>query len=120
MEILWSCGEGTVRDVMRHIERPLAYTTVMTTLERLFKKGLLDRRRRERAFVYNPRYSREKWEEVRARDLVAGFFGGVSSSRELLISCLIEVVGQRDAALLEEFEKKVRFKRRELLSEDAP
>ena len=43
MEVLWSHGESSVRDVVSKLSRPLAYTTVMTTLDRLFKKGLLDR-----------------------------------------------------------------------------
>src|SRR5438128_8928980 len=42
MEILWQRGESNVRDVAEKLDRPLAYTTVMTTLDRLFKKGLLD------------------------------------------------------------------------------
>ena len=41
MEILWARGESNVRDVVDRLDRPLAYTTVMTTLDRLFKKGLL-------------------------------------------------------------------------------
>ena len=47
MEILWQRGESAVRDVVDRLERPLAYTTVMTTLDRLYKKALLDRRKYE-------------------------------------------------------------------------
>ncbi len=116
MEIMWSRGEATVRDVVADLARPLAYTTVMTTLDRLYKKNLLDRRKEERAFRYSPRFSRGDWERKRADDLLAGFLGGSQPSRELLISCLVEAVGQYDQALLDELEKKVRAKRRELLS----
>ena len=42
LEILWARGESNVRDVAEKLARPLAYTTVMTTLDRLFKKGFLD------------------------------------------------------------------------------
>ena len=42
LDVLWSKGECSVREVLGHLERPLAYTTVMTTLDRMFKKGLLD------------------------------------------------------------------------------
>jgi len=38
MQILWARGESNVRDVVQQLERPLAYTTVMTTLDRLYKK----------------------------------------------------------------------------------
>ncbi|MGH9865091.1 MAG: BlaI/MecI/CopY family transcriptional regulator [Candidatus Acidiferrales bacterium] len=114
MEILWSRGESSVRDVIHQLPRPLAYTTVMTTLDRLYKKDLLERRKSERAFFYSPRLSREEWERKRAGDLVAGFLAGPQPSRDLLISCLVEAVGQYDEALLDALEKKIRRKRREL------
>ena len=71
MGILWQRGESSVRDVIGCLDRRLAYTTVMTTLDRLFKKGLLDRRKADRAFVYSPRFSKPNWERRVAGDLVA-------------------------------------------------
>src|SRR6267378_853192 len=70
MQILWSRGESNVRDVIQQLDRPLAYTTVMTTLDRLYKKGFLGRRMPERAFLYSARMSREEWERNRAGSLV--------------------------------------------------
>ena len=109
LELLWTHGESCVHDVAQRLHRPLAYTTVMTTLDRLYKKGILLRRKSDRAFIYAPRYSRTEWEQKRAGDFVAAF-----PSNELLVSCLVEAVGQHDAALLDELEKKIRVKRREL------
>jgi len=114
MEILWSRGESTVRDVAQKLTRPLAYTTVMTTLDRLFKKGLLNRHKPDRGFVYSPQLSRQEWERHRAGDLVAGFLSGPHPSRELLLSCFLDAVGEHDASLLDELEKKVRSRRKEL------
>jgi predicted transcriptional regulator len=114
MELLWAGGEGSVRDVGERLNRPLAYTTIMTTLDRLFKKGLLDRRKADRAFIYAPRFSRREWEHKLAGDFVAGFLERPQPSGELLISCLVEAVGQHDEALLGELEKKIRIKRKEL------
>jgi len=114
MGILWTHGESNVRDVAQKLDRPLAYTTVMTTLDRLFKKGLLTRRKSERAFLYSPLLSRSKWEQKRAGDLIAGLLAGPQPSSDALISCLVEAVGQHDAALLDDLEKKIRAKRREL------
>ena len=71
MDVMWSHGESNVRDVTEKLERPLAYTTVMTTLDRLYKKGLLERRKGDRAYFYWPRWSRQEWEQKRAGDLVA-------------------------------------------------
>jgi predicted transcriptional regulator len=114
MEILWNGAEMSVRDVTSDLGRPLAYTTVMTTLDRLFKKGLLQRRKSDRAFLYSPKLSRTEFERARAGDLVAGFLGGPEHSRELLVSCFLDAVGQHDRELLEELEKKIRQHRKDL------
>jgi predicted transcriptional regulator len=120
MEVLWARGESNVRDVGQRLERKLAYTTVMTTLDRLFKKGLLDRRKSGRAFVYAARLSHGDWERQRAEGLVAGFLAGPQPARELLISCLLDAVGQHDEVLLDELEKKVRMRRKELFRRGQP
>jgi predicted transcriptional regulator len=120
MQILWSEGEFSVRDVVPKLSRPLAYTTVMTTLDRLFKKGLLDRHKSDRAFVYSPHFSHQEWERRRAGDLVAGFLSGPNPSRELLLSCLLDAVGEHDASLLDDLEKKIRNRRKELLRQGQP
>jgi predicted transcriptional regulator len=120
MEILWSGGESSVRDVVPKLNRPLAYTTVMTTLDRLFKKGLLDRHKSDRAFVYSPSFSRQEWERRRAGNLVAGFLSGPNPSRELLLSCLLDAVGEHDASLLDDLEKKIRTRRKELSRQGQP
>jgi predicted transcriptional regulator len=115
MEVLWTRGESSVRDVVAALERPLAYTTIMTTLDRLFKKTLLCRRKVERAFLYSPRLSREEWRREVAGGLVASFLGGAQQSRELLVSCFLDAVGGHDEDLLNELEKKIRRRRRQLL-----
>ena len=66
MEILWTRGESNVREVVDRLDRPLAYTTVMTTLDRLFKKGILERHKADRAFFYSPSLDRAAWESKRA------------------------------------------------------
>jgi predicted transcriptional regulator len=114
MEIVWTHGESSVHDVAQQLDRPLAYTTVMTTLDRLFKKGLLDRRKADRAFLYAPRLSRAEWERKRAGDFLSTFLAGPRPSGDLLISCLVDAVSEQDAALLDELERKIRSKRKEL------
>ena len=79
MEILWANGESNVHDVVQRLERPLAYTTVMTTLDRLYKKGLLDRRKEDRAFFYAPRFTKAEWERKRAGDMLAAFLRGAET-----------------------------------------
>ena len=96
------------------MERKLAYTTVMTTLDRLYKKGLLEREMTERAFVYSPKVSREEWDRQRAGEMMAGFLTGPEESRHMLLSCLVDAVGTHDAMLLDELEQKIQRKREEL------
>jgi predicted transcriptional regulator len=120
MEILWSKGESSVREVVPKLGRPLAYTTVMTTLDRLFKKGLLVRHKSDRAFVYSPSFSRQQWEQKRAGSLIAGFLCGPHPSPELLLSCLLDAVGEHDAKLLDTLEKKIRNRRKELSRQGQP
>ena len=60
MEAVWRDGELRVRDVHERFQARLAYTTVMTTMDRLYKKGLLERRKEGRAFVYSARVTRRQ------------------------------------------------------------
>jgi predicted transcriptional regulator len=120
MEILWSNPECRVHEVVEALDRGLAYTTVMTTLDRLFKKGLLDRTKQDRAYVYRARLTRKEWEHRRATDLVARFLTGSGPARELLLSCFLDAVGDQDALLLDELEKEIRKRRRELSRRGGP
>jgi predicted transcriptional regulator len=114
MDILWAGGECNVHDVVGRIDRPLAYTTVMNTLDRLYKKGMLDRRKVERAFYYSPRWTKPEWERKRAGEFLNSFLSAPDPSRDLLFSCLVDVVSEQDVALLDDLERKIRKKRREL------
>jgi len=61
LNVLWKKGEGTVQEVCDELQRPLAYTTVMTTLRLLHsKKKVLKRIKRGRAHVYQPTVSRDE------------------------------------------------------------
>src|SRR6202035_200680 len=60
LETLWKRGSATVRELVEGDCQDLAYTTVMTTLDRLFKKGLLTRAEEGRAVRYAARLSREE------------------------------------------------------------
>ncbi len=118
MQIVWSEGNCCVRDVIDRLGRPLAYTTVMTTLDRLFKKGLLDRRKAERAFVYSAHLTKQEWDQARADSMAARFVSSSALSNELLISCLVDAVSARDSALLDELERMIQTKRTELLERE--
>ena len=78
LKALWGIGEGTVRDV-RHVmvgNRNLAYTTVMTVLDRLEKRGGVSRRKQGRSFIYVPKLSREELRRFAVKEVVDRFFEG--------------------------------------------
>jgi len=84
LSALWSLKEGNVKDVQRIVNesRPLAYTTIMTVLERLLRKGKLTRRKVGRAFIYSPTSERDDMRKHAIRELLDSFFDG--SEEELL------------------------------------
>lgn len=71
-------GEGNVSDVRRAVSetKPLAYTTVMTLLERLARKNVVSRRKNGRAYVYAPLVARDSLCRVAVREFVIIFFDG--------------------------------------------
>lgn len=114
MIALWQHGAGNVRDVMLRLHRPLAYTTVMTTLNRLWRKGILDRRKVVRAFHYAPRYSRQEWEKASTMGRLFEYLGGSGPRLGLLMSFLIDTITPENVAFLDQVEHQVNAKRREL------
>jgi predicted transcriptional regulator len=113
LELLWrGGGERSVRNVRDALDGGLAYTTVMTTLDRLYKKGLLDRRRAGQAYRYSARTTREALAAVRLRRWLAQLLPG-APARPLLAS-FVDAVGEHDRALLPELERIVREKEREM------
>ncbi len=113
MEVVWRHGDCNVRQVSERLSQPLAYTTVMTTLDRLFKKGLLDRRKQQRAFIYAARITHAQWLRRRAGEFIASFFAGAQPERTALLSCLLDAVEQYDTALLDALDREILDKRRQ-------
>jgi predicted transcriptional regulator len=116
MDVVWNVrgdrGEyaHTVRDVQVRLPRKAAYTTVMTTLDRLFKKGLVVRRREGRAFVYTASRTREEMSATLTGGLVRGFLSNGPDAARPFLSNLVDAVGDEDSALLDELERLVRDK----------
>src|SRR5690349_5867051 len=78
LRALWTLKEGNVKDVRQVVgeARPLAYTTIMTVLDRLVRKGKITRRKVGRAFLYSPQASRDVMRRAAIRELLEGFFDG--------------------------------------------
>jgi len=116
MERAWTHAEISVRDLHQEMERRLAYTTLMTTLDRLYKKGLLRRRKEGKAYFYSAILSEQQYQE----SLTQHFFGMVLHDRKnssAVLSRFVEAVSQTDREMLEQLDEMVKAKRRELRRE---
>lgn len=115
MEQIWQRGEASVRDLHDAFGERVAYTTVMTTLDRLYRKRLLDRSKESRAFIYTPRVSREEFERGVAKDMIDGLLG---RDAEPVLACIVEAVSEHNRELLDELDRLVKQKQCELRQEE--
>ena len=112
MGVVWRAGEINVREACERLDSSVAYTTVMTTMDRLFKKRLLDRRKVGRAFVYTATATRDELEGAVATELVQNLLQRHGGEPLPLLSSLVDAVSDRDRALLDDLERLIREKRR--------
>jgi len=110
----WSRREVSVRDIYLAFEERIAYTTLMTTLDRLYKKRLLERRKDGRAFLYSPALTREEFEHGIREDVIDGLLGQGAEGIQPVLACIVDTVTERDRELLDELERLVKEKKREL------
>jgi predicted transcriptional regulator len=106
MNTLWPMGEATVREIRDGLaaRRPRAYTTIMTIMDRLARKGVVERRKVGRAYKYVPQLSADDARAQALGQVVANFFGG---SKEAMIEHLarpmrVETAATAAAALVDE------------------
>jgi len=113
MDVVWSGNleAFAVGDVLAILERQreIAYTTVMTTLARLHDKGLLDRERDGKRFVYTAKLTREGFLEATAREVLDAAVGGYQA-----MAMLAEKVSDASARELDDLEALIRKRRQEL------
>src|SRR5579864_7326498 len=96
LSTLWTRGSATVREILDGGDLKLAYTTVMTTLDRLFKKQLLNRTAEGRAFRYTPRFTQEELEKAAVGEAIRQLLGS-GETAALPLSYLVEAVSEHDA-----------------------
>jgi len=113
MAVVWNAGEINVREACERLGSTVAYTTVMTTMDRLFKKRLLVRRKIGRAFVYAATATRNEMEGAVASELVHSLLQQHGDEPLPLLSSLVDAVSDRDRALLDDLERLIREKRRQ-------
>jgi predicted transcriptional regulator len=115
MDLVWARDweEFSVRDVhdVLEEERGLAYTTVMTTVKRLFDKELLDRHREGRKYIYEPRLTRAAFYKKVAAEVMASF---PVEGRQTAMSLLVDQISEADSTDLDELEALIARRREEL------
>jgi len=117
LEAIWRGPRPTtVRDLQTSFPR-CAYTTLMTTLDRLHKKGVLGRAKVGRAYAYEPRFERPELEVRLAARSVEQLLGAAQGRRALepLLSCFVDAVTERDRLLLDDLERLLKAKRTRLV-----
>jgi predicted transcriptional regulator len=111
LDALWSRQQSArVRDLQPDFP-DIAYTTLMTTLDRLHRKGLLDRVPHGRAFAYRPRVSRAELQTGAVTQALRSLVDS-GSSLEAILSFFVDEVGTHDASALDELERLIRERRR--------
>jgi BlaI family transcriptional regulator, penicillinase repressor len=87
MNTLWPLGEATVREIRDRLahRRARAYTTIMTIMDRLARKGIVERRKTGRKYVYRPKLTAEDARAHAVEQVLENFFGG---SKEHMIAQL--------------------------------
>lgn len=113
LQSLWERKSATVRELLDGEDLQLAYTTVMTTLDRLYKKNLLDRTAEGRAFRYSLRHSPEDLQRAAIGEAIEELLASGSSST-VPLSYLVEAISEHDACALDELQTLVERKRKEL------
>lgn len=116
LEQLWAQRRPATVGHIRHALPELAYTTIMTTLDRLYRKGLLRRDKDGRAFAYAPRYTRAELLSELISGQVADLLGAAEEGT-VLLSTLVRAVSRTDAALLDELDALVQAERLRLRRE---
>ena len=111
LQIIWEQGPCTVREVMNllKLKRPRAYTSVMSLMNVMAEKGLLNQKPKGRAFIYSAKISRDKTQSSMLNDLLNRAFDG---SANALVAHLLQQA-EPNCKELDEIHKTItRFSRK--------
>ena len=111
LDSAWKLKRANVRDVVEALDHEFAYTTIMTTLDRLFKKGYLAREMHGRAFVYAPQVTQDEMRMGILGDVITGLLDSATRSVEPVLASIVDSVGDKDRKLLDELERLVKEKK---------
>ena len=92
LNALWEIEEGNVQDVRKFVSqnRPLAYTAVLTLLDRLARRGAVSRRKEGRGFRYQPTVARDKLRRLALRQFLEYHFDGSEAKLRIFLEQPVE------------------------------
>jgi predicted transcriptional regulator len=107
MEVLWGRADVSVRDIYREVSKSeeIAYTTLMTITDRLWKKGLLTRVKKGKSYLYTPKGSRDSFMTTAVRRILDCF---VPDMNQVSLNHFVQSLASKQPELLEELEKLIR------------
>lgn len=106
MQVLWEQGASTVAEVQPRLKGELAYTTVQTMLNVLWRKEKVKRVPEGRAFRYEAVVSRERARGSAVHDLVSRMFGGSSEALLMAMVDTRQISAEELARLVEKVKKQ--------------
>ena len=109
MTILWKGQALAVRQVVDKLGGKLAYTTVMTTLDRLYKKGLLAREREGNAYVYQAAMTQDEYHQALVEETITSL---MKESAGPVLTAFVDTAANLDEEHLRKLEELIADKRR--------
>lgn len=106
MTVVWQLQTTTVRAVWDKLQqsRDIAYTTVMTTMDRLTKKGILGRTKINKAYHYSPTVTEQQWHQSLSHQVLDKL---VRQYGDLAIAQFVDVVDAIDPTKLQELKRQI-------------
>ncbi len=113
MDLLWSRSGITGKEVFERLsqEREIALTTVLTVLERLVKKGLVNKKKGEVAYLFSAAYTRDEFTEVVSQEVLKGVF---EISMGSATASFVDILADTDPNELDRLSLLIKQKKEEL------
>lgn len=112
MDILWAGPEMAIKDVQHQLERekPVNFNTVMTVMNRLVEKGILEKRQEGRSFLYQPVLTREQFLDNQSKELTHEL---IEEFGPLVVNHMLDALEEADPSLMEKLEQKIKQLKKE-------
>jgi len=113
LDVLWEKKESTGREVFEKVskEKKVAYTTVLTVLQRLVKKGLVSKEKKGEIYSYQPTLSKDDFTKYIYKQIIKGI---MDFSKSTTFSSFVEILSEYDSESLELLASIIEKKKSEL------